>query len=164
MMAAGKNTVPHRRSSRLVSNWSLALIIIAADQASKWLVRMWLAPGQSLPILRSILHLTYVQNTGAAFGLFRGYATVFVLLSVAVAGWIVTELLAQRDAGRLTVFSLSLVLGGAIGNVIDRVRFGYVVDFIDLRVWPVFNIADSAITVGVTLLLWQSFVGKRRGT
>ena len=135
--------------------------MLCGDQASKWLVRQSLHLGQSIPVLSPVLHLTYVQNTGAAFGMLRGHAPLFVLLSVAVAVWIVAELRKPDGHGRLTLLSLSLILGGALGNVIDRLCLGYVVDFIDLRVWPVFNIADSAITVGVSLLLWQSFFGDK---
>jgi signal peptidase II len=140
----------------------VALLVLCGDQASKWLVRQSLELGRSIPVLPPVLYVTYVQNTGAAFGMFRGHVTLFILLSVAVAAWIVAELRKRRGHGRATLLGLSLILGGAIGNVIDRLRFGYVVDFIDLRVWPVFNIADSAITIGVTLLLWQSFFGSKR--
>lgn len=146
---------------RALNPWVVALLVLCGDQASKWLVRQSLQLGQSIPVLSPVLHLTYVQNTGAAFGMLRGHAPLFVLLSVAVAVWIVAELRKPDGHGRLTLLSLSLILGGALGNVIDRLRLGYVVDFIDLRVWPVFNIADSAITIGVSLLLWQSFFGDK---
>jgi len=152
-------------SSRLnaAGRWLWAAGVLALDQASKWLVRQSFEPGASLPVLSPLFHLTYVQNTGAAFGMLRGHAPLFVALSLAVAGWIVWELRRPRGHTRLTVACLSLIFGGALGNVIDRVRLGYVVDFLDFRVWPVFNVADSAITIGVTLLLWQSFFGKWRG-
>ena len=147
---------------RALNPWVAALLVLCGDQASKWLVQQSLQLGQSIPVLSPVLHLTYVQNTGAAFGMLRGHAPLFVLLSVAVAVWIVAELRKPDGHGRLTLLSLSLILGGALGNVIDRLRLGYVVDFIDLRVWPVFNIADSAITIGVSLLLWQSFFSSNR--
>jgi len=135
--------------------WLTAALIVGSDQATKLLIRASLAPAQSVPILSPVLHLTYVQNTGAAFGLFRGYPGVFVVLALLVAAWIVRELGRTRPTGWEVQASLGLILGGAVGNLIDRVRFGYVVDFIDLRVWPVFNVADASITIGVSLLLIQ---------
>ena len=146
--------------------WLIAALTVAVDQLSKWLVRSTFVPQQSLPILPGILHLTYVQNTGAAFSLFQGQVAALSVVSVLVAGWIGWELLRRESlvgghAG-LPLNSLGLILGGAIGNLIDRLRFGYVEDFIDLRVWPVFNVADSAISVGVSLLLLAQMVFWRR--
>ncbi len=135
----------------------VVLLTVAGDQLTKSAIRAALRPTQSIPLIPSVLHLTYVQNTGAAFGLFQGYTGVFILLSVAVTAWILAVFLRTRSPmPRLTATGLALVLSGALGNLIDRVRFGYVVDFIDIRIWPVFNVADSAITIGVGLLLWQS--------
>ena len=114
-------------------------------------------PGHSVPVIPSILHLTHVQNTGAAFGLFQGYPQTFAVLAVVVAVWVVVELTRKRPRPWPADTGLLLILGGSLGNLIDRLRFGYVIDFIDVRVWPVFNIADSAITIGVGLLLWQVF-------
>ena len=144
--------------------WLLVALIVAMDQASKLAVRAWMHPSDSFPLLPRLLHLTYVQNTGMAFGLFRGYPYVFVALAVGVAVWIVRELRQGPQQG-WAMCSLALVLGGAIGNLLDRVRLGYVVDFIDLRVWPVFNLADSAITIGVSILIWRSlFPAKAAGS
>lgn len=131
----------------------MAVLTVVADQVTKGAAHTWLAPRQSIPLLPGLLHLTYVQNTGAAFGMFRGCSGLFIALAVAIAGWISVEL-SQRPHPTLGRVGLSLMLGGAVGNLIDRVRLGSVIDFIDLRVWPVFNLADSAITIGVGLLLW----------
>ena len=131
----------------------MTALTVVGDQTSKAVIRSSLSPTQSVPVIPAVLHLTYVQNTGAAFGFFRGYSSVFVLVSVMIAAWILMELMRRRRRPRLIQLGLSLILGGAIGNLVDRVRLGYVVDFIDVRVWPVFNLADSAITVGVGLLL-----------
>jgi len=136
-------------------------LLIGGDQLSKWVVRAAFSPGYSVPVIPSVLHLTYVQNTGAAFGLFPGYAGALMILAAAVVGWIVLELRRQAPRTKGGQLGLLLILGGAIGNLLDRLRFGYVVDFIDLRVWPVFNLADSAITIGVALLLWQAFLPRR---
>jgi signal peptidase II len=148
----------------LIRPWLTAAGLLAGDQLSKWLIMSWLRPGDSFPLINGIVHLTYVQNTGMAFGLFRGFPQVFAVLAVAVAAWIGWELTRSHRMGRPMELGLSLILGGAIGNLIDRVRLGYVIDFIDLRVWPVFNVADSAITIGVVLLLWQSFIPPKAPT
>lgn len=139
----------------------MTALTVVGDQASKAVIRSSLSPTQSVPVIPAVLHLTYVQNTGAAFGLFRGYSSVFVLVSVMIAAWILMELMRRRHRPWLIQLGLSLILGGAIGNLVDRVRLGYVVDFIDVRVWPVFNLADSAITVGVGLLLWSTLRRRR---
>ena len=127
---------------------------LGADQLCKTLVILAIAPGHSVPLIPGILHLTYVQNTGAAFGLFKGLQGLFVVLSLIVMAWIVLELQAKRQKDRTFVIGCALTLGGAAGNLLDRLRLGHVTDFLDLRVWPVFNIADSAITIGVILIAW----------
>ncbi|MDP3786586.1 MAG: signal peptidase II [Candidatus Omnitrophota bacterium] len=96
-------------------------------------------------------HLTLVRNTGAAFGLFRDQAVIFILISVIAIIFIGFYLIKKKTSYYLP---LALILGGAVGNLIDRLRFGYVVDFIDLRFWPVFNVADSCITIGAIILFF----------
>jgi len=136
--------------------WLISGLTLAADQLTKALLVASFARGESLPLLPPILHLTYVQNTGAAFGLFKGQQPLFVILSCLVIGVIIWELRTKRAHDAATLWGCGLALGGAVGNLIDRLRLGYVIDFIDLRVWPVFNLGDSAITIGVALLIWQS--------
>ena len=135
--------------------WLIGAGTLLADQFTKlWIVQTF-ALGESRPLLPPLLSLTYIQNTGAAFGLFRGRQWVFVGVSVLVILWMLQEL---RRASRLPaahVWAYALVLGGALGNLIDRLRVGHVIDFLDLHMWPVFNVGDSAITVGVLLLLWH---------
>ncbi|MBI3087976.1 MAG: signal peptidase II [Candidatus Omnitrophica bacterium] len=149
--------VPRRQAPPRFRPWLIAAATVGIDQAAKLIVRAAFVPAQSLPVIPPVFHLTYVQNTGAAFGLLQGHPEVFVILSVVVAGWMIRELLRRRLRARLTDLALALILGGAVGNLIDRVRFGYVVDFLDFRVWPVFNVADSCISVGVGLLLLSQF-------
>ena len=119
-------------------------------------------PGQSLPLLPPVAYLTYVQNTGAAFGLLKGRQGLFIGLSVLVILWVGWELLRNVAMAGLPRVSYALILGGAAGNLIDRLRWGYVVDFLDLRVWPVFNVGDSAITIGVSLLVLKALRSERR--
>lgn len=134
---------------------------LVIDQLSKFLIITRCIPGESIPLVPSILHLTYVQNTGAAFGLLKGQQVFFVAFSLVVIAWILWEFFTKPARKALILWGYALVLGGAIGNLMDRLRFGYVVDFIDLRVWPVFNVGDSAITVGVTLFIWHSLFTAR---
>jgi len=99
-----------------------------------------------------------VRNAGAAFGLFKNSAVFFILVSIA-AIFIISAILARAikqnnfSGKKLYNFGLTLIMSGAFGNLIDRIRFGYVIDFIDVRIWPVFNIADSSITIGTFLLI-----------
>ena len=140
--------------------WLIGGLTLTADQATKYLITSTFVPGESLPLIPSVLHLTYIQNTGAAFGLFKGQQVLFIGLSILVIGWVVTELLRKPGLSDLPMWGCALILGGAAGNLIDRSRLGYVIDFIDIRVWPVFNVGDSAITIGVALLFLHSFLGR----
>ena len=148
--------MPLTAAPALTQTATISAGIFIADQLTKHALTHTFRPGDSLPLLPSLLQLTYVQNTGAAFGLFKGQQALFVVLSLAVIGWIGWEAWTRPLRAGFVRWGCALVAGGAAGNLVDRLRFGYVVDFIDLRVWPVFNLADSAITVGVGLLLWHS--------
>jgi len=145
-----------------------ALLVVAADQLSKTWIRRYLPEGHSLPET-GFFQLTHIQNTGAAFGLFQDQSLSLTI--VALIGIIVISLLVflfsrhfpflSKGPGRL---ALGLVLGGTIGNLIDRLSLGYVTDFVDIGIWPAFNIADSAITVGVFLFAYSllSLTGARK--
>ena len=145
----------------------IAAFVIALDQISKLWVRSNLDLYETLPVI-GCLSLTYVRNTGSAFGFFANQA--FLLTLVAIVG-LVTILLFYRYLSRsniLGISALSLVFGGALGNLIDRIRFGYVIDFVDVRLWrdfhwPAFNVADSAITVGSIMLAVFIFLRFRKG-
>ncbi len=143
---------------RCAAPWLIGLATVGTDQLTKWLIDRYFMPGESLPRMPSVLHLTYVQNRGAAFGLFQGQQCLFIVLALGIIAWLVWELAFRPSASRAVRWGCALVLGGAAGNLLDRLRFGYVVDFIDLRVWPVFNVGDSAITIGVCLLVWRSLI------
>ena len=107
-------------------------------------------------MLPGIFHLTLVENTGVAFGLFRGQGLAVTLATLAVLGGLGASALRSRpQPGRWMHLGLGLILGGAAGNLIDRARLGAVVDFLDFRVWPVFNVADSCITAGAVLVALQ---------
>ncbi|QXM05851.1 signal peptidase II [Crassaminicella indica] len=133
-------------------NYLLVLLIVILDQASKVMVQSKFLVNESVPIIKNIFHLTYVQNVGAAFGILKNQKMFFILMTIFVIGGIVLFLHKHKNWHKLVPYSLSLIVGGAIGNLIDRVRLGYVVDFFDFRIWPVFNIADISIVVGAVLL------------
>jgi signal peptidase II len=142
----------------------LAAVVFVADQLSKaWLVS-FLAPGERVEVLGEYVRLVHSQNNGALFGLFRDQAIVFAIVSVGVVGAIIWF---HRSSGRNTLLSvaLGLLLGGALGNMADRFRIGYVVDFVDLGIgtlrWYTFNVADSAISGAILLLLLSAFVVDR---
>ena len=145
----------------------IAAFVVALDQISKLWVRSHLELYETIPLV-GCLSLTSVRNTGSAFGLFANQA--FLLILVAIVG-LVTILLFYRYLSKsniLGVSALGFIFGGAVGNLIDRLRFGYVIDFVDVRLWrdfhwPAFNVADSAITVGSIVLAVFIFLTFRKG-
>jgi len=148
-----------------------AALVLAADQVSKHLVRTWLEKGQSwdiAPWLTPIVRITYVTNTGAAFGLFQDLSKLFIVAAVVVIGLILFYHRQLPDGQWPMRVALGLALGGASGNLIDRLRFGgSVVDFIDFNFWPfqdwpVSNVADISIVTGVALLVLVMIWEERR--
>ncbi|MGI6604536.1 MAG: signal peptidase II [Firmicutes bacterium] len=129
-----------------------ASLVFLLDQLCKLAVQRYLLPGETIPIWPGVFHLTYVQNPGAAFGILKYQTGFFVAVTVLVVAAIIVFARRLGPGMGMVRFALALELGGALGNLMDRLRYGYVVDFFDFRVWPVFNIADSAIVVGVGLL------------
>ncbi len=131
----------------------LALGVLCLDQASKLAVVSMLAPREPYPVIGGILDLTYVTNTGGAFSVLPWATSALA----AVAGVVAIGLLLSgprlAQAGRLVEAAAAMLLGGAVGNLVDRLRLGHVIDFIDLQVWPIFNVADIGITVGAILFI-----------
>jgi len=139
---------------------ALALAVIIVDQVTKTAVATHFLPGESRIVIPHLLYLTYVQNYHGAFGLFGTHP---LLLTAAASAVLIGFYLWYRREGAAAQVhvAFALIFGGAVGNIIDRLRSGYVHDFIDLRFWPVFNVADSAITIGVGLLLLQMLVREK---
>lgn len=132
--------------------------VLLVDQVSKAVVRASLGVGQSIPVIQDILSLTHVRNRGAAFGLFQGGVPFFIATSLVVLGVIAWIWWRMKPTNRWFVFSLGLVTGGAAGNLIDRAVAGGVTDFFDVHIWPVFNVADMALDIGVAILVaWLLF-------
>jgi signal peptidase II len=131
----------------------IVIAVIVLDQLTKFVIGGNLAPYQSIPVINGIFHLTLVHNRGAAFGVLKNQLYLFILTSIGAIILIAVHL-RQRRGMKFDLYSLALalILAGALGNLIDRLCFGYVIDFLDLRIWPVFNVADSAITIGAAIL------------
>ena len=133
---------------------AIVFFLILADQAIKFLVVSLMELGESIPVFAGIFHITYIENPGAAFGLFANQRLVFIvagILVIAAACLMYRRLMSEKAIIR---WGVALLLGGAVGNLIDRLRIGGVIDFLDFRIWPVFNIADIGICVGVALLMY----------
>ncbi|MEJ8544532.1 signal peptidase II [Brevibacillus borstelensis] len=142
----------------------IAAAIIALDQWTKSLVVKHMELGQSIPLIQDVLHLTSHRNTGAAFGILANQRVLFVVITIAVVVGILISLIRIGKSQPRVSLALSMVLGGAIGNFIDRVSTGKVVDFVDVTVinFPIFNVADMAITIGVGLLLLDVLLDSKR--
>lgn len=141
------------------------VLILVSDQLSKFIIVKNFLPGQTQPVIKDIFQITLVRNRGMAFGLFSQEPNSFWVWIVYICVIVIVFILFlykkffnKEKSARLF---LAMILAGALGNLIDRIRFGYVIDFLDLRIWPVFNIADSAITIGAILLMLKIVRQKR---
>lgn len=140
----------------------IAALVFVLDRLTKILVINSMFLGNSVKVLPDIFHITLVLNNGAAFGLFKDKNIFFLPVSLFVITLII--LYARRRGSSMYFImssALGLILGGAAGNLADRLRYGHVIDFLDFRVWPVFNIADSAISIGVAILVLKVLLRKR---
>ena len=135
--------------------------MIAADQATKLLLALRIPLGSSVPVIPGFLAFTHVHNRGIAFSLLGGIPLLVPALIALTLLFLLFYNRSRWSRRPLTQSALALVSGGAIGNLIDRVRVGAVVDFIDVHVWPVFNLADLAVTAGAGLLIFTLFRGDR---
>lgn len=144
--------------------------VVALDQLTKWLVMADFYLHESREVIPGFFHLTYITNTGAAFGLLAGEKTMlrqafFIGVAMLALAVIILTYRHVSAQGRLFVHAIGLIAGGAVGNLIDRLRFGAVVDFLDFFVkgyhWPAFNVADAAITIGVGLFILGSMVSAK---
>lgn len=146
----------------------IMILTVALDQLTKWLTVLHLTDGP-LKLIPEVLHLTYVENRGAAFGMLADHRWIFLVLSAVAIGAMLIFLIVKRPKDKLLLCSLSLVAGGGIGNMIDRFARGFVVDMIDVTFinFYVFNVADSAVCIGCGLLILYMIldeVKKKKGT
>ena len=145
----------------------VAIVLIAMDQTTKMIALSYLSFAQPVPVIPGLFNFTLVYNTGSAFSAFADWESarwiliVVALVAVGLALWLAGGRVGQSKAAQA---ALGLIIGGAVGNLIDRVRLGKVVDFIDWHIgdlhWPVFNIADAGITVGAAYLGWLILKGR----
>jgi len=133
--------------------FSVAGLLIGADRLLKVWAARTLVEGRSYPLWGTLLQLTRMHNAGGAFGIFPGSGILFLVVSVLVSGVLAALLFLGRPRGWLLRTGMTLVLAGAVGNLIDRLQFGYVLDFFEVRGFSVLNLADSCITVGVAVIL-----------
>jgi signal peptidase II len=163
LQAAGGAHALNRLAARL---YAIAAAVIAVDQVTKVIAVARLDRGQSVAVIDGVLHWTLERNPGAAFSVFTRYPLVFTILASVVS--VAIAISAPRVRSGLNSIALGLVLGGALGNLVDRmarapgIGRGWVVDFIDFRVWPVFNVADACIVIGAMLLVLSTFLADRK--
>lgn len=143
----------------------IVVIAIFVDQISKWLVVNHLKDAGTLPLIKDVLHLTYSENDGAAFSILKGmqsFLVIFTSIAMALMFVYMVKLGEKKGSGLLSL-ALSFVIAGGIGNLIDRLRMGYVVDFVDFRLinFAIFNVADVFITVGAALLIVDTLFGSK---
>ena len=145
----------------------LIIAVVSLDLWSKWAIKSSLRLYQSKPIIQDFFHLTYVTNDGMAFGLSFPGGKIFLLsLILLLTAFIIGFLWKERDGHPLVKYGLALILSGAIGNLVDRIINGSVVDFLDFMIgnfhWYIFNVADSAVTVGMALFIYHSIVLEKK--
>lgn len=139
---------------------AIAVLVTVFDQLTKWYVWTHFLLGESRPALGTLFSWTYCHNTGGAFSILSGSRWFFLAAGAIISAFLIYSLPRVAKGHPAPAIAHALILGGAIGNMIDRSLYGYVVDFIDFHWWPVFNLADSAITVGITLLAISILLGK----
>ena len=146
--------------------YGLIASVIILDQWSKWSIKTSFNLYQSKPLIKDFIHFTYVTNDGMAFGLsFPGGKHILLVMTILLTGFIIGLLWKEREGHPLVKYGLALILSGAIGNLIDRMLFGKVVDFLDIMIgnfhWYIFNVADSAVTIGMILFITHSILYER---
>jgi signal peptidase II len=147
--------------SRLIA---LGLLVVGLDQLTKYLIVSSLQEGESRQVIGAVLRLSHIRNSGAAFGMLRGFTGLIAL--GALVGVVLFVAMVVKEPGLWTGLGATLVAAGASGNLVDRlfrgpVGRGSVVDFVDFRYWPAFNVADSAITIGALLIIWAGLMDRR---
>ena len=155
---------------RSLGAWlGFSALLVVLDQITKFVIQSALVPGQSIDVLPPVVTLVLAYNPGAAFSFLAsgsGWQRYFFLIIALIASVLIITMMIKHRSNRFLCFSLALVLGGAVGNLVDRAVYGAVVDFVLVRwpggprlldPWPAFNLADSCITVGAALLIWDSF-------
>ena len=140
--------------------WFTALLILIFDQGTKWLIKENMELYQSIPIIPNIFHLTYIENPGAAFGILANQRMFFIIITFIILAFIYYFYRQLKENQVLLKIALGMVVGGALGNLIDRWRSGTVTDFFDFQIWPIFNIADTAVVVAMLYISYKVLTTK----
>ncbi len=145
-------------------SYTIAFIVFFIDQITKLIVSSNFKLGESVPVILNIFHLTYAHNKGISFGVFQNLDMPKIIIAITII--IILFLVFLKDKIFHKCLSsdifFGLILGGAIGNLVDRLRFNYVIDFFDFRIWPIFNVADTSISVGIIgVIIWSIFLHKK---
>lgn len=135
----------------------IGVFLLLIDQLVKFFLIHSLRPNESIPVIKGVFHITLVFNSGCAFGLFRNQPSIFFLLISSVCVVFLVYFFKRLEDNLFGKLAAILLISGAATNLIDRLRFGYVVDFLDFRVWPVFNLGDTAITIGTIMFIVNFF-------
>lgn len=141
--------------------YPIALLVFAFDTFIKTVFSTHFLPATSVPLIKGMLNLTYVRNTGVAFGLMPGKRLLLILVSIAVCAIVIYFYTKTKKKDFLLKVAFAIILGGSLSNLFDRVFYGYVIDYIDFRIFPVFNLADVAINLGVFLIILDLFMKRK---
>ena len=133
----------------------VVFVVVMLDQITKYMIVRNMTEGMSIPIIDQVFHLTFVLNPGAAFGMLEHNREFFIIMAIVVLIFVVYMRKKILEEPLPIQIGIALFVGGALGNLIDRMKTGLVVDFFDFRIWPVFNIADIAICLGVGVMIWS---------
>ncbi|MFA6849154.1 MAG: signal peptidase II [Selenomonadaceae bacterium] len=133
----------------------VCISIVILDQIVKFYIQSMMLVGMSIPVVTDVFHITYILNPGAAFGILENQRMFFILIGTAILCAAIYFYSYIKKENIFIRYGVSMLLGGAVGNLIDRIRIGYVIDFFDFRIWPIFNIADIAIVVGVGCIVYS---------
>jgi len=141
----------------------IAAIVVFFDQFTKYYIRKTMALGESIPMIKGGLHLTYVHNYGAAFSILQNRQALLISLTATIIIVITAYVIKYgKTLSKSEMTGLALITGGGFGNLIDRIRYGYVVDFLNIHILPVFNVADMAVCAGSALLIYSVFLSELR--
>lgn len=158
-----KTGVNKTKALRRIALALIGISVLGSDQAIKIFLSRFLKVAETIPIINNVFHITLVFNTGCAFGLFRSRSTpIFLVASALVVLFFIYFLRRLRGENFLPRLAAILIISGSVSNLIDRFRLGCVIDFLDFRVWPVFNLGDTAITIGVSIFILQLFRRNRK--
>jgi len=133
----------------------VVFVVVMLDQITKYMIVSNMTEGMSIPIINQVFHLTFVLNPGAAFGMLEHNREFFIIMAIVVLMFVVYMRKKILEEPLTVQIGIALFVGGALGNLIDRMKTGLVVDFFDFRIWPVFNVADIAICLGVGVMIWS---------